>query len=165
MSTESQIFRFKFSDEFIGQLTPFAKLHQHSDRNTYKEEWKRWVENNDEIILNETNRLIELGYNGNITDKMYKSGRYYFRNKKEQQPRKRRQYVSIEHEVIEIMDTHINSNLDTKPSVSYGHFSESYSTQLDEEMTRLLDEGLTRDTIKDKFKKTFKNRYFLLTKA
>ena len=101
----------------------------------------------------------------NITDKMYKSGRYYFRNKKEQQPRKRRQYVSIEHEVIEIMDTHINSNLDTKPSVSYGHFSESYSTQLDEEMTRLLDEGLTRDTIKDKFKKTFKNRYFLITKA
>ena len=165
MSTESQIFRFKFSDEFIGQLTPFAKLHQHSDRNTYKEEWKRWVENNDEIILNETNRLTELGYNGDITDKMYKSGRYYFRNKKEQQPRKRRQYVSIEHEVIEIMDTHINSNLDTKPSVSYGHFSESYSTQLDEEMTRLLDEGLTRDTIKDKFKKTFKNRYFLLTKA
>ncbi len=165
MSTESQIFRFKFSDEFIGQLTPFAKLHQHSDRNTYKEEWKRWVENNDEIILNETNRLIELGYNGNITDKMYKSGRYYFRNKKEQQPRKRRQYVSIEHEVIEIMDTHINNNLDTKPSVSYGHFSESYSTQLDEEMTRLLDEGLTRDTIKDKFKKTFKNRYFLITKA
>jgi hypothetical protein len=165
MSTESQIFRFKFSDEFIGQLTPFAKLHQHSDRNTYKEEWKRWVENNDEIILNETTRLTELGYNGNITDKMYKSGRYYFRNKKEQQPRKRRQYVSIEHEVIEIMDTHINSNLDTKPSVSYGHFSESYSTQLDEEMTRLLDEGLTRDTIKDKFKKTFKNRYFLITKA
>ena len=165
MSTESQIFRFKFSDEFIGQLTPFAKLHQHSDRNTYKEEWKRWVENNDEIILNEINRLTELGYNGNITDKMYKSGRYYFRNKKEQQPRKRRQYVSIEHEVIEIMDTHINSNLDTKPSVSYGHFSESYSTQLDEEMTRLLDEGLTRDTIKDKFKKTFKNRYFLITKA
>lgn len=165
MSTESQIFRFKFSDEFIVQLTPFAKLHQHSDRNTYKEEWKRWVENNDEIILNETTRLTELGYNGNITDKMYKSGRYYFRNKKEQQPRKRRQYVSIEHEVIEIMDTHINSNLDTKPSVSYGHFSESYSTQLDEEMTRLLDEGLTRDTIKDKFKKTFKNRYFLITKA
>ena len=165
MSTESQIFRFKFSDEFIGQLTPFAKLHQHSDRNTYKEEWKRWVENNDEIILNETTRLTELGYNGNITDKMYKSGRYCFRNKKEQQPRKRRQYVSIEHEVIEIMDTHINSNLDTKPSVSYGHFSESYSTQLDEEMTRLLDEGLTRDTIKDKFKKTFKNRYFLITKA
>lgn len=165
MSTESQIFRFKFSDEFIVQLTPFAKLHQHSDRNTYKEEWKRWVENNDEIILNETTRLTELGYNGNITDKMYKSGRYYFRNKKEQQPRKRRQYVSIEHEVIEIMDTHINSNLDTKPSVSYGHFCESYSTQLDEEMTRLLDEGLTRDTIKDKFKKTFKNRYFLITKA
>ena len=91
MSTESQIFRFKFSDEFIGQLTPFAKLHQHSDRNTYKEEWQRWVENNDEIILNETTRLTELGYNGNITDKMYKSGRYYFRNKKEQQPRKRRQ--------------------------------------------------------------------------
>ena len=165
MSTESQIFRFKFSDEFIGQLTPFAKLFQHSDRNTYKEEWNRWVENNDEIILNETYRLTELGYNGNITDKMYKSGRYYFRNKKEQKPRKRRQYVSIDHELIENMDTHINSNLDTKPSVSYGIFCESYSSQLDEEMTRLLDEGLSKDTIKDKFKKTFKNRYFLITKA
>ena len=165
MSTENQIFRFKFSDEFIDQLTPFAKLHQHSDRNTYKEEWRRWVENNDEIISNETNRLTELGYNGNITDKMYKSGRYYFRNKKKQEPRKRRQYVSIDYEVIGNMDTHINSNIDTKPSVSYQNFCESYSTQLDEEMNRLLDEGLSKDTIKDKFKKTFKNRYFLITKA
>ena len=109
-NTNTPIFRFKFSNEFIEQLTPFAKLHQYSDRDVYKEEWARWVANNDELICNEGLRLKNIGYDGNIHHKMYKSGRYYFRNKTEKQIKTRRQYISLEHEIITTMDEHISIN-------------------------------------------------------
>ena len=41
MTTQTDIFRFKFTQEFIDQLTPFAKLYQYSDRITYTEKWDR----------------------------------------------------------------------------------------------------------------------------
>ena len=152
MSSENQIFRYKFSEEFIDQLLPFAKIYQYSDRITYKEEWKRWLENNDTFINQECNRLEKLGYKGNIIDKMYKSGRYYFRNKTQHTIKKRRQYVSLAGEIIINMDTHINNNHNIKPSISYIHFCEDYSFQLNRENTRLLSEGLNTQYIKDKFK-------------
>ena len=74
-----QIYRFKFSTEFVVELTRFSKLHQHDKRKDYKEAWTLWSKTNDTIIQNECNRLNMLGYYGNIQDKMYKSSRYYFR--------------------------------------------------------------------------------------
>ena len=71
----STIFRFKFTPEFTSQLLSFAKMHQYHDRVTYKEEWTRWIQNNDALIDDESRRMKAQGYNGNIIDKMYKSGR------------------------------------------------------------------------------------------
>jgi hypothetical protein len=167
MTTQTDIFRFKFTQEFIDQLTPFAKLYQYSDRITYKEQWDRWIENNDEMISRETNRLNEIGYTGNITDKMYKSGRYYFRNKKQHEPKQRRKYISIDQDLIEHINNHIQNCSENKPSKSYEQFCHIYSNQLQEEMNRLLQDkhlNLNKDMIRDKFKKTFKNRYFLFNK-
>ena len=50
----STIFRFKFTPEFTSQLLSFAKLHQYHDRVTYKEEWTRWIQNNDALIDDES---------------------------------------------------------------------------------------------------------------
>lgn len=166
ISSKSIIFRFKLNDNLVEQINLFAKLYQYSDRITYKEEWKRWIENNNETISRETNRLVELGYTGNISNKMYKSGRYYFRNKKENTPIKRRQYISIDKTLIQTMDNYITEcSRDIKPSVSYLAFCESGSLIVEQEMSRLLENGLSKDIIKDKIKKTFKNRYFLITKT
>jgi hypothetical protein len=166
LSSKSIIFRFKLADTLVEQINLFAKLYQYSDRITYKEEWTRWIENNTETISRETNRLAELGYTGNLTNKMYKSGRYYFRNKIENTPKKRRQYISIDKALIKTMDGYImECSRDIKPSISYLTFCETCFTLVDKEITRLLGDGLSKDIIKDKIKKTFKNRYFLITKT
>ena len=179
MTTENPIYRFKFSDEFIIELNSFSKLYQYFDRPSYKEQWTRWVNNNNEIITQESDRLTTNGYKGNILDKMYKSGRYYFRNKKNsnqqqgegqgqgqgQEPKKRRPYISLDRELIESMDNHISTVIGVQPSLSYEEFCESNTDSMNQEMARLIIDGLNKDYIKAKFKKTYKNRYFLLRKT
>jgi hypothetical protein len=171
VNTNVPIFRFKFSNEFIEHLTPFAKLHQYSDRHVYKEEWSKWLANNDELVSNESLRLKNIGYDGNIHDKMYKSGRYYFRNKTDKEIRSRRKYISLEHEIIVAMDEHISTNFHFptfKPSSGYEQFSSDYSVLLNKEQKRLLeefaDDNLQKEGVWYKFKKTYKNRYFLFQK-
>ena len=76
-------FRFEFSKGFIDELSRFSKVHQFDERRAYKEAWQKWKSNQgiDEIISFEIRRLEEIGYKGDIEDKMFKSGRYYFRKK------------------------------------------------------------------------------------
>ena len=167
MMTENTIFRFKFTNEFTEHLLSFAKLHQYDDRVTYKEEWSRWVQNNDAFIQDESNRMKTLGYDGNVLEKMYKSGRYYFRTKTKNQPKTRRKYISIDKDVIEAMDNHILQHFGTpvfKPSSSHDDFCNEYTDTIQEEYTRLLSEELTKNEISNKIKKTYKNRYFLFSK-
>lgn len=167
MNTENNIFRFKFSSDFNDKLLSFSKLHQHDDRNTYKDNWYRWILANYDMIETESRRLVELGYPGNIIDKMYKSGRYYYRTKKPtNEPKKRRKYISIDSELIEAMDKHIKNNVESntiKPSKAYDIFTKEYEPDVMDAISRLIESELTRDEIKLKIKKTYKNRYFLYT--
>jgi len=76
-------FRFEFSKPFIQELSRFSKVHQYDERHTYKKEWTAWKSDQAiaEIMEMEKRRLEENGYTGNIEEKMFKSGRYYFRKK------------------------------------------------------------------------------------
>ena len=165
MTTENQIFRFKFSDEFNSQLLSFSKLHQHDERKTYKDNWNNWISNND-FVENESNRLRQLGYDGNIIDKMYKSGRYYFRNKTpKKEPKQRRIYISIDSEIIESMDTYLLyavSQENFKPSTNFEIYKHINEELIKVETERFTIMGLNKTDIENKLKKTFKNRHFLL---
>ena len=167
MDTENTIFRFKFSTEFNNQLLSFSKLHQHDDRHTYKDNWTLWLQANDEIVDQEFQRLRQQGYDGNIIDKMYKSGRYYYRKKTpNKEPRQRRKYIAIETDVIEEMDKHNADNFDSptfKPSSAFELFTNEFKELIEDETNRLVEKELSKDDIKLKFKKTYKNRYFIFT--
>ena len=164
-------YRFKFSPEVVKSLFEFSKLHQFEKRKDYKESWEGWVKENDELISTETRKLLLDGYNGNVLDKMYKSSRYYFRNKSTAKvdPKKRRKYSACNTEFIEIMDEYIvetfKKDKDFKPSDKYNSFSEKYRDTIQKEVNRFKDEGsLDEKEILDKIKKLFKNRYFQLIK-
>ena len=43
------IYRYKFTDDFINILCNFAKIHQYDERNTFKEAWAFWIEENKEV--------------------------------------------------------------------------------------------------------------------
>ena len=81
--THIKTFRFEFSRDFIDELSRFSKVHQYDERRAYKEAWQKWKSNEeiDALISFEIRRLENLGYKGDIEDKMFKSGRYYFRKK------------------------------------------------------------------------------------
>ena len=70
---------------------------------------------NKQEIDKESARLVALGYEGNIKEKMYKSARYYFRKKSEEkkEPAKSREYKAIDREIIDSMDIHIQRNITT----------------------------------------------------
>ena len=165
-----QIYRYKFTDEFMNELYIFAKVHQYDHRKVFKEAWEVWLEENNTIVASEEKRIIELGYSGNIIEKMFKSARYYFRKKSTEKKAlaKRRDYIGVQKDLLESMDKHIISSIireNYKPSEGFDEFCKDHIELLKEQIDLLCKNGFTNSNeIKKKMKKTYKNRYFLLVK-
>jgi len=163
------IFRYKFTDDFTSEMFKFSKVHQYDHRKDFKDAWQIWLEENNDIVEEEVRRVTNLGYDGDVLDKMFKSARYYFRKKsiEKKTPAKRRAYVGTNKELIEAMDEHIKSRVndkDYKPADGFCEFCDTKSELLKEEVNKLFKSGFTdSNLIKNKIKKTYKNRYFLLT--
>lgn len=168
-SSDVNIFRYKFSDDFTQPLYQFSKIHQYDHRKDFKEAWNNWIEENEDLVNKEVRRLIELDYKGDILDKMFKSARYYFRKKstEKKDPKKRRVYVGIQSELLAAMDKHILSNKKNenyKPSNGFDNFCKQYIELLKVEISNLCKSGINEsEEIKNKIKKTYKNRYFMST--
>ena len=163
------IYRYKFTESFMEELYEFSKIHQYDERKDFKEAWKIWIEENEDIINNETLRLDNLGYKGNVIDKMFKSARYYFRNKStdKKEPKQRRQYISVTRELLNAMDNHIEKNMyneDYQPKTGFILFCKSNEAILIDTLANVIEQGIhDSELIQDKIKKTYKNRYFILT--
>ena len=166
--TNISIYRYKFTDDFTKEMYAFSKIHQYDHRNDFKEAWNNWIEENDNLVDDEVRRLTNLGYDGDVLDKMFKSARYYFRKKNNEQkePQRRRVYIGAQKELLDSMDKHIITNInnqDYKPSDGFTMFCKENMEILKEEVIRLCNSGFTdHNEIKDKIKKTYKNRYFIL---
>ncbi len=127
-------YRHEFSKEFMAELSCFSKVHQYDDRHTYKSEWTKWTQQEAiaQAIDMEKRRLQENGYIGDIDDKMFKAGRYYFRkktavtedvvaddnNEEDEEPSakdgkkqqgSRRPYITMSKAAIRMMDEHITN--------------------------------------------------------
>lgn len=175
-----EIYRFKFTDSFMEQLYLFSKIHQFDNRKDFKESWNLWTEEKDILIQEEIHRLRELGFKGDILDKMFKSARYYFRKRIDSKSvgkdkengindvvkEAARKYQCSSKLLLETMDLHIKHLLRTedsvkKPSIAFLDFCKENKDLLKEEIQDLLQLGITE--IKDiqlKIKKTYKNKYF-----
>jgi hypothetical protein len=163
------IFRFKFTEEFTGQLYIFSKIHEHDHRKDFKEAWAIWLEENNDFVEKEVNRLENIGYEGDILDKMFKSARYYFRKKstEKKEPQQRKDYIGVNRELLNKIDEHIQTVVITekyKPSNAFETFCDENTELLKNEEQWFHNNGLTnREDIKSKLKKTYKNRYFVCT--
>ena len=99
---------------------------------------------------------------------MYKSVRYYFKNKSDvkKEVKQRRQYLGLSPEFREAVDTHIQNvalRRELKPSIGFVDFMDQvvYSELIRSEKLRLESYNFTKEDINSKFKKSYKNRYFL----
>jgi hypothetical protein len=160
------IFRFNFSEEFNKELGYFAKLHKHEDRIEFKENWQKWIEENEYLINEEKKRLITLGYEGDVEDKMYKSVRYYFRKKPlRTEPIERGERIVVSKELLNQIDQHIKNNNFTgnyTPQVAYEDFYNQYTdlitTAFEEAELNIDDDKF----LQNKIKKTYKNRFYII---
>lgn len=161
------IYRYKISNEMMEMLYQFSKIHQYDARKDFKEAWNKWVEDNDDTISLEKRRLMNLGFDGDIIDKLFKSARYYFRKKSPEKkpPKERRNYIGIDKNLLLAMDEHIKKNKNVKPEYLFDEFCKENIEILKEEVSHLCGFGLINSKeIQNKIKKTFKNRYFILNK-
>lgn len=180
------VFRFKIDPNVVEAINSFAKIHQYDDRRDYKQAWKEWCDENQEMLDIEVKRLETNGYTGNAYDKFFKSGRYYFRNKKltKNEPVERKKYVGLSRDILRIMDDYIskkttvingdddgNTNDDSNgndniinqisPANMFDMFCQENKSSIKNEIVVLLNEhNLSEAEISQKLKKTFKNRYF-----
>jgi len=162
----SFIYRFKFTQHFMNELHKFSKIHQYDDRKSFKEAWENWTEEEEKLVETEISRLNNLGYDGDILDKMFKSARYYFRKKgtTKPEPKERKKYLGVHKDLLDAMDDHVltGRNLpDYKPSEGFVDFCKTNTEQLKEEIARLLENDMNSSEIMNKIKKTYKNRYFM----
>jgi len=165
---KSSIYRYKFDDTIINEIHNFAKIHEFDGRKDFKEAWNNWITEKNTIISQETQRLLELGYEGDVIDKMFKSARYYFRKKRteKKEPSRRRNYIGLQKELLESMDNHILNNIkkdDYKPAKGFDNFCKENLDLLKIEVNKLISYNITNiNEIKNKIKKTYKNRYFMI---
>lgn len=163
------IYRYKFSTDFMEMLYQFSKIHQYDMRKDFKEAWNIWIEENVDEVNREIRRLDGLGYDGDILDKMFKSARYYFRKKSsaKKEPKERKIYVSCHKDTLDAMDSDILNGLKTnpeyKPADGFNIFCYKNMDILKDEVHRLIQANMEdSQEIREKIKKTYKNRYFML---
>jgi hypothetical protein len=118
-----KVFRFTFSEETTTELYDFNRIHQYNDKHAYKEAWEKWQEQHQELINNETERLTQIGFEGDVVGKMYHSSRYYIRNQfiKEKSDKKttRKTRTIIPKQILREMDEHIKAHSTEKPIEAY----------------------------------------------
>jgi hypothetical protein len=190
---KNMVFRFNLSDEMVDALLDFSKTHQFDDRHSYADAWNEWknAPHISNMLAHEVERLQNLNYKGSaesIENKIFKSGRYYFRNKSfvKVPPKPRGKYISVSKELICAMDEHIarginnngnngnNGNNDgqtpspASPADLFNDFCKRCVDILKMEIERLIDlEQFSEDPslIISKIKKTYKNRAFQILKS
>jgi len=215
---KNKIFRFEFSEDIIELIKRFSLVHQYDERKVYKERWNNWFQEHKEIMEREMHRMIDLGYEGDVHDKMFKAGRYYFRKKNikkdkeekkekeekedkedkkekednedkegrdantsnantmdlkkkndEKTPQKKRNYISMLQTTLDAMDKHLKEQLETNdnfsPASGFNNFCANFTTIIRTEVNRMVTENEMKTTeISDKIKKTYKNRYYMITR-
>jgi len=161
------IFRFKFTPQFQEKLVAFTKIHKFDDTGIFRENWDEWLAENKASVVNETRNLENLGYRGDVKMKMYKSVRYYYKDKSEKQvkPKKRRVYISLDRDILDWIDAHIDLHKASKPAEAYLNFITSIDKELlDKTKIMIMSSGLDKHQTEQKLKKTYKNRFFIRTK-
>ena len=139
-STGIKTYRHEFSKDFMAELSRFSKVHQYDDRQTYKSKWQKWTSQAEiaEAMEVERRRLQENGYTGDIDDKMFKAGRYYFR--------KKTSTVVADQTITTATTTDDNNNATDPPSPAASPATAQRRTYItmSKKCIRLMDEHIQR---------------------
>lgn len=172
-----RVYRHSIGPDVLAKLRPFAQLHATLSSKEFKVKWQLWCQTNELLIAREFSRLEDLAYTGDVESKLYRAARYYFKTRPPTLTPRRKlnstPYISLSPILIQSMDAHIRVSLGRSdspaPAVLYSRYIATHTDLIPlftAEAERLqVQAGLSDDAIIVKFKKTYKNRYFLLTRG
>jgi hypothetical protein len=173
-------YRYIYTDEVAELLNQFAEIHRYDERKTFKSEWENWIANDDikKQLKQEIKRLESMGMDDDIMDRMFKSARYYYRKKpliekrkvETKKPTQKTPYIGFTTATLQHMDEYIKKkeNIQISPANLYelycnenkdiiGAEIKAYKKKAEQKNPNQI---VTADELINKFKKTFKNRYY-----
>ncbi len=174
-------YRYIYTDEVADLLNEFAEIHRYDERKTFKSEWENWIANDDikKQLNQEIKRLESMGMEDDIMDRMFKSARYYYRKKpliekrkaETQKPKQKTPYIGFTTATLQHMDEYIKKkeNIQISPANLYELYCNENKDIIGAEIKEYKKKAeqknpnqvITADELINKFKKTFKNRYYL----
>ena len=165
-------FHFRFSEKAERAVAAFAEKHQAEPRLVYKAAWADWKDSHGALMKEEERRLRQLGYLGDVEDKMYKAGRYYFGRTRLRTreppppnavPHDEHRYRRVGKGVLAMMDTQIRNHMGDPTWTPQRGLAELLGAEPDALGADILrmerDWGMEREVAADKLKRTYKNRY------
>jgi hypothetical protein len=174
--------RFVLSSEIVEYIDEFSKIHQYDERKTFKENWGKWIKKEDiePIINDEVKRLKNLGYTGDVLTKMFKSARYYYRNKptkqEDEDKKDRKSYEKLPQFILEQIDVHINKQINTniienvdsqvkRSAITPAECFNNYLIENKKEILKTIQESgaISKQDVENiikRYKKTYKNRFY-----
>lgn len=181
-------YRFNISNELKELIINFVRNHRFDTTEEFQKSWEEFIDYNDEIIIQERNMLKANGYNGCVDNKLYKSARFYYLNKVLQEKKSvsecrvdppirriintdkqggkmKRKYTTVSDDFKDCIDAHIEeivarTSNKSKPSECYEDFCLNNVEKIKDEINLLIAKGFETGRISNKFKKTYKNRFF-----
>lgn len=155
-NANNNVFRFKFSEDINLILQRFASIHHGDDLEEFKEAWERTIETYRTVIDIETMRLNEIGFDGDVENKMFISARYYYSKQYKIGQKKaadtnvkavsadagegdvadetenKRQYTKIDGDIHKTIEQFLskNNNYSMKPAIAWNNFCNEYGHDL-----------------------------------
>ena len=183
------VFRYKFNEDVTAVLSKFANDNESLPKKEYKEQWKNWLNSNEEFVRNERERLTSQGYNNiDVTTKMFRTTKYYLRKNMEKSDTDnnepstnddqfRKKIFFVSKDLLKTMEEHITKAIseNISPSKSFQSFANNYKSDIENEIENITTKHTSdtentenieqiKSTINEKIKKTYKNKYYNVTK-
>lgn len=164
-------YRFKLTSQLTTSIKAFSLKHNNASSSDFKTAFELWEKSNNDMICLEERRLLNLGYAGDFKVKIYKSARYYYKNKPvtngdkpaSNDERSSIKYIPRNPCFLEFIENYIHKH-DMKQSTLYKQFiNEGDSiivSEIENEMNRLKTFQLTNKESFQKIKKQFNNAYY-----
>lgn len=160
-------YRFKLNSEFLSTIKEFSLKYRNYDSRDFKKMFAEWVEINNIAICMEERRLVNLGYVGDFVKKIYKSARYYYKNKPLSSTKYTRKtnvsYIPRNPEFYAVVENYI-LKYNMKQSCLYNQFIHEIDpiivSEISKEFKRLQTFQLNDEECFKKVKKSFNNIYY-----
>lgn len=170
-------FRFDFSKKTTDLLSVFSQEHSEEKCKQYQCSWRDWINNDNikKVLELECSMLKGAGFEGDVYDKMYKSARYYYKKRKNNSEKYQEKKLIIHtnrfsSSFLKSMDEIIQSQL--KEDIKKNNYERSqieffhnycniHKNDIVTELREIKEiKGEIPDDIKEKLKKTYKNRFY-----